>query len=133
MENNLSQPLDFSLPRKTIKKDSVKTVILASMVGTMIEFYDFYAYGTASAAYFPKVFFHEVTPTIALLLSLLTFGVAFIARPLGSFVFGHYGDKMGRKKTLVISLLLMGCSTVLIGVLPGYNTLGLTAVVLLCL
>ena len=133
MENNFSQPLDFSLPRKTIKKDSVKTVILASMVGTMIEFYDFYAYGTASAAYFPKVFFPEVTPTIALLLSLLTFGVAFIARPLGSFVFGHYGDKMGRKKTLVISLLLMGCSTVLIGVLPGYNTLGLTAIVLLCL
>ena len=84
-------------------------------------------------SYFPKVFFPEVTPTIALLLSLLTFGVAFIARPLGSFVFGHYGDKMGRKKTLVISLLLMGCSTVLIGVLPGYNTLGLTAVVLLCL
>ncbi|KRM02013.1 putative transport protein [Limosilactobacillus gastricus DSM 16045] len=133
MENNLSQSLNFSLPRKTLKKDSVKTVILASMVGTMIEFYDFYAYGTASAAYFPRVFFPEVTPTIALLLSLLTFGVAFIARPLGSFVFGHYGDKMGRKKTLVISLLLMGCSTVLIGLLPGYNTLGLTAVILLCL
>ena len=133
MENNLSQSLDFSLPRKTLKKDSVKTVILASMVGTMIEFYDFYAYGTASAAYFPRVFFPEVTPTIALLLSFLTFGVDFIARPLGSFVFGHYGDKMGRKKTLVISLLLMGCSTVLIGLLPGYNTLGLTAVVLLCL
>lgn len=133
MENNLSQSLNFSLPRKTLKNDSVKTVILASMVGTMIEFYDFYAYGTASAAYFPRVFFPEVTPTIALLLSLLTFGVAFIARPLGSFVFGHYGDKMGRKKTLVISLLLMGCSTVLIGLLPGYNTLGLTAVILLCL
>lgn len=115
------------------KRDPVRTVILASMVGTMIEFYDFYAYGTASATYFPKVFFPEVTPTIGLLLSLLTFGVAFVARPLGSFVFGHFGDKIGRKQTLVVSLLLMGLSTVLIGVLPGYRTLGLTAVVLLCL
>lgn len=116
-----------------LKRDSVKTVIFASMVGTAIEFFDFYAYGTAAAAYFPKVFFPEVTPTIATILSLLTFGVAFVARPLGSFVFGHFGDKIGRKRTLVVSLLLMGCSTVLIGLLPSYATLGLMAVVLLCL
>ena len=74
-----------------------------------------------------------MTPLIATMLSLLTFGVAFVARPVGSFVFGHFGDKMGRKKTLVVSLLLMGLSTVLIGFLPGYRTLGVSAVLLLCL
>ena len=118
---------------KGLSRDPVKTVVFASMIGTAIEFYDFYAYGTAAAAYFPQVFFPEVTPTIATLLSLLTFGVAFVARPLGSLVFGHFGDKIGRKNTLIVSLLLMGCSTVLIGVLPGYATLGITSVVLLCL
>ena len=87
-------------------RDSVKTVIAASMVGTAIEFYDFYAYGTAAANYFPKVFFGDTTnPTVALLASLLTFAIAFIARPLGSLVFGHFGDRMGRKTTLVVSLL----------------------------
>ncbi|MCD2256892.1 MHS family MFS transporter [Lactobacillus sp. CC-MHH1034] len=123
-----------SEPKKlTLKRDSVRTVILASMIGTAIEFFDFYAYGTAAATYFPKVFFPEVTPTIATILSLLTFGVAFISRPLGSFIFGHFGDKIGRKRTLVFSLLLMGCSTVLIGVLPGFNTFGMFAIALLCL
>ncbi|MCP0886622.1 MHS family MFS transporter [Ligilactobacillus sp. WILCCON 0076] len=121
-----------NLDTYNMTRDSVKTVILASMIGTAIEFFDFYAYGTAAATYFPKVFFPEVTPTIATLLSLLTFGVAFVARPLGSFIFGHFGDKIGRKKTLVVSLLLMGVSTVLIGLLPDYKTLGLFAVILLC-
>lgn len=125
-------PVAKTNPTATLARDSVKTVIFASMIGTAIEFYDFYAYGTAAAAYFPKVFFPEVTPTIAVLLSLLTFGVAFVARPLGSLVFGHFGDKIGRKNTLIVSLLLMGCSTVLIGVLPGYSTLGLGSVILLC-
>ncbi len=110
---------------KTMERDPVKTVILASMIGTAIEFFDFYAYGTAAATYFPKVFFPEVTPTIAMILSLLTFGVAFVARPLGSLIFGHFGDKLGRKRTLVVSLLIMGISTVLIGVLPGFATLGM--------
>lgn len=97
-------------------RDSVKTVIAASMVGTAIEFYDFYAYGTAAANYFPKVFFGDTTnPTVALLASLLTFAIAFIARPLGSLVFGHFGDRMGRKTTLVVSLLTMGIATFLIG------------------
>ena len=102
-------------------RDSVKTVIAASMVGTAIEFYDFYAYGTAAANYFPKVFFGDTTnPTVALLASLLTFAIAFIARPLGSLVFGHFGDRMGRKTTLVVSLLTMGIATFLIGCLPTY-------------
>ena len=115
-------------------RDSVKTVIAASMVGTAIEFYDFYAYGTAAANYFPKVFFGDTTnPTVALLASLLTFAIAFIARPLGSLVFGHFGDRMGRKTTLVVSLLTMGIATFLIGWLPTYNQWGVAAVAVLCL
>ena len=115
-------------------RDSVKTVIAASMVGTAIEFYDFYAYGTAAANYFPKVFFGDTTnPTVALLASLLTFAIAFIARPLGSLVFGHFGDRMGRKSTLVVSLLTMGIATFLIGCLPTYNQWGVAAVAVLCL
>ena len=115
-------------------RDSVKTVIAASMVGTAIEFYDFYAYGTATANYFPKVFFGDTTnPTVALLASLLTFAIAFIARPLGSLVFGHFGDRMGRKTTLVVSLLTMGIATFLIGCLPTYNQWGVAAVAVLCL
>ena len=115
-------------------RDSVKTVIAASMVGTAIEFYDFYAYDTAAANYFPKVFFGDTTnPTVALLASLLTFAIAFIARPLGSLVFGHFGDRMGRKTTLVVSLLTMGIATFLIGCLPTYNQWGVAAVAVLCL
>lgn len=115
-------------------RDSVRTVIAASMVGTAIEFYDFYAYGTAAANYFPKVFFGDTTnPTVALLASLLTFAIAFIARPLGSLVFGHFGDRMGRKTTLVVSLLTMGIATFLIGCLPTYNQWGVAAVAVLCL
>ena len=115
-------------------RESVKTVVAASMVGTAIEFYDFYAYGTAAANYFPKVFFGDTTnPTVALLASLLTFAIAFIARPLGSLVFGHFGDRMGRKTTLVVSLLTMGIATFLIGCLPTYNQWGVAAVAVLCL
>ncbi|KIS03830.1 MFS transporter [Paucilactobacillus wasatchensis] len=117
----------------TIERDPIKTVIFASMIGTAVEFFDFYAYGTAAATYFPKVFFPSLTPSIAILLSLLTFGVAFVARPLGSFIFGHYGDKIGRKKTLVVSLILMGGSTVLIGFLPSFASIGITSILLLCL
>lgn len=119
---------------QAMARDSVKTVIAASMVGTAIEFYDFYAYGTAAANYFPKVFFGDTTnPTVALLASLLTFAIAFIARPLGSLVFGHFGDRMGRKTTLVVSLLTMGIATFLIGCLPTYNQWGVAAVAVLCL
>ncbi len=130
MENttNLSLPEEEKLER-----DPVKTVILASMMGTAIEFFDFYAYGTASAAYFPSVFFPQTTPLLATLLSLLTFGVAFVARPFGSFLFGHFGDRLGRKKTLVVSLLVMGVATVSIGFIPGYSSIGVWGALLLCL
>lgn len=115
-----------------VSQSSVKTVIVASMIGTAVEFFDFYAYGTASAAYFPKVFFPQMTPVLATVLSLLTFGVAFVARPVGSFLFGHFGDRLGRKKTLVLSMLVMGVATVAIGFLPGYATVGVWGALLLC-
>ncbi|RSX50828.1 MFS transporter [Bifidobacterium goeldii] len=118
---------------QALVRDSVKTVIAASMVGTAIEFYDFYAYGTAAANYFPHIFFDKTDPTVALLASLLTFAIAFIARPLGSLVFGHFGDRMGRKTTLVVSLMTMGVGTFLIGCLPTYDQWGVAAVALLCL
>ena len=115
-------------------RDSVKTVIAASMVGTASECYAVYAYGTAAANYFPHIFFSaKDNPTVALMMSLLTFAVAFIARPLGSLIFGHFGDRMGRKTTLVVSLLTMGIATFLIGCLPTYNQWGVAAVAVLCL
>ena len=118
----------------TLVRDSVKTVIAASMVGTAIEFHDFYAYGTAAANYFPHIFFSaKDNPTVALLMSLLTFAIAFIARPLGSLIFGHFGDRMGRKTTLVVSLMTMGVGTFLIGCLPTYDQVGVGAVAILCL
>lgn len=129
MENTTN----LSLPEEKLERDPVKTVILASMMGTAIEFFDFYAYGTASAAYFPSVFFPQTTPLLATLLSLLTFGVAFVARPFGSFLFGHFGDRLGRKKTLVVSLLVMGVATVSIGFIPGYSSIGVWGALLLCL
>lgn len=131
----LPQDLEGTSPAAYVAKavlQSVKTVIAASMVGTAIEFYDFYAYGTAAASYFPKVFFGH-TGTAALIGSLLTFAVAFVARPVGSLVFGHFGDRMGRKTTLVVSLLTMGVATFLIGCLPTYDMWGWFAVAVLVL
>jgi metabolite-proton symporter len=108
-------------------------IAIASLVGTTIEFYDFYIYGTATALVIGPVFFPDASPSSQALNAFLTFGIAFLARPLGSAVFGHFGDRVGRKATLVASLLVMGISTTLIGILPGYDTLGTTAAALLCL
>lgn len=118
------------------KRDSVLEVMAASMVGTAIEFYDNYCYSIAAASYFGLVFFTDVAkqnPFLATLLSFVTFAVSFLARPFGSLLFGHFGDKLGRKKTLVVALMMMGISTFVVGVLPGYDVLGPLAVVLLCL
>lgn len=108
-------------------------VIVASLVGTAIEFFDFYIYATAAVIVFPHIFFPQGDPTTATLQSLATFAVAFIARPIGSALFGHFGDRVGRKVTLVASLLTMGISTVLIGLLPSYETIGIFAPILLAL
>ncbi|MDY6997033.1 MAG: MFS transporter [Actinomycetota bacterium] len=108
-----------------------RRIVLASMVGTTIEFYDFYIYATAAVSVFPHLFFPKGDPTTALLASLATFGLAFVARPVGSVVFGHFGDRAGRKTTLVASLLLMGIATFAIGLLPTYTQVGVLAPALL--
>jgi MFS family permease len=108
-------------------------IAAASLVGTTIEFYDFYVYATAAVSVFPQLFFPKGNATTALLASLATFGLAFVARPLGSILFGHFGDRVGRKATLVGALLTMGISTFAIGLLPTYHQVGLTAAVLLAL
>lgn len=112
---------------------SHRRILFASLVGTSVEFYDFYIYATAAAIVFPDLFFPASEPWIRQLASYASFSVAFFARPLGGLVFGHFGDRMGRKSTLVASLMLMGVSTVLIGFLPGYAMLGWMAPLLLCL
>lgn len=108
-------------------------IVLASLVGTTIEFYDFYIYGTAAALVIGQTFFPQSAPGSQALNAFLTFGIAFLARPVGSIVFGHFGDRIGRKSTLVASMLVMGLSTTLIGILPGYAEAGFLAPCLLCL
>ena len=108
-------------------------VLFASLIGTTIEFFDFYIYGTAAVLVFPQLFFPSGDPATARLQSLATFALAFFARPVGSALFGHFGDRVGRKATLVAALLTMGLSTVAIGLLPTYATLGIAAPALLAL
>lgn len=113
--------------------NSPARVLFASLVGTTIEFFDFYVYATAAVLVFPTLFFPNSDPTTALLASFATFSIAFFARPLGAIVFGHYGDRIGRKTTLVAALLTMGVSTVIIGLLPSYDSIGVLAPLLLAL
>ena len=122
----------MSTPEAQPRSNIIK-VVGASMSGTTVEWYDFFLFGVAAALVFPQVFFPEQDPVAGTLLSLGTFAVGFIARPVGGLVFGHYGDKIGRKKLLVISLLMMGLATFAIGLLPGYATIGLAAPILLVL
>ena len=112
---------------------SFKHIAFASFIGTAIEFYDFYIYAFAAALVIGQVFFPASDPAAQALNAFLTFGIAFIARPVGAIVFGHFGDKIGRKSTLAASMLVMGISTLLIGCLPGYAMLGTSAAVLLCM
>jgi metabolite-proton symporter len=111
--------------------NSPRQVLFASLIGTTIEFFDFYIYATAAVLIFPKLFFPASDPASATLASLATFGIAFVARPIGSALFGHFGDRVGRKATLVAALLTMGLSTVTIGALPTYASIGLAAPLLL--
>ena len=110
---------------------NMQKVALTALAGTSIEWYDFFLYGAAAALIFPTAFFGEAAPSTALILSLLTFAAGFIARPIGGIIFGHYGDRVGRKKTLVMALILMGVSSTLIGLLPTYAMIGITAPILL--
>ena len=113
------------------KESSMRKVALTALAGTSIEWYDFFLYGAAAALVFPTAFFGEVPESTALILSLLTFAAGFIARPIGGIIFGHFGDKVGRKKTLVAALMLMGVASTLIGLLPTYAMIGVAAPILL--
>jgi MFS family permease len=112
---------------------NMRKVALTALAGTSIEWYDFFLYGAAAALIFPTAFFGEIPETTALILSLLTFAAGFIARPIGGIIFGHFGDRVGRKKTLIAALMLMGISSTLIGLLPTYAMIGVTAPILLTL
>jgi metabolite-proton symporter len=119
------------MPTKQI--NTPRQVLFASLVGTTVEFFDFYIYATAAVLVFPKLFFPTTDPTSSMLASLATFGIAFLARPVGSALFGHFGDRIGRKRTLVMALATMGLSTFAIGVLPAYHSIGIAAPLLLAL
>ncbi|MDG2037410.1 MAG: MFS transporter, partial [Luminiphilus sp.] len=110
------------------KQQNMRRVAMTSLAGTSIEWYDFFLYGTAAAVIFPKAFFpQDLPPMVLLIISFSTFAVGFIARPLGGVVFGHFGDQVGRKRTLVIALMIMGVATTLIGLLPTYQSIGIAA------
>lgn len=115
----------------TVRPNTRRRVLFASLIGTTIEFFDFYIYATAAVLVFPQLFFPSADPASAMLQSLATFALAFLARPIGSAVFGHFGDRIGRKATLVAALLTMGLSTVAIGLLPTYASIGVVAPLLL--
>lgn len=118
-------------PAPAVDERLVRRVALASGIGTMLEFYDFYLYGALAATVFGTLFFHASDPAVGTLLALATFGVGFVARPVGGIIGGHFGDRIGRKGVLIATLTLMGVSTVGIGVLPTYETIGVAAPILL--
>src|SRR5579862_838512 len=126
-----TSPISAAQPNAAGQNKSSR-IIFASFIGTAIEFYDFYVYATAAALVIGPVFFPHGSATAQALSAFVTFGIAFIARPIGSFLFGHFGDRIGRKSTLVASLLVMGISTTLIGFVPGYDSIGSLAPILLC-
>src|SRR6267378_257288 len=111
-------------PGAAASRNSVLRVVAASFIGTTIEWYDFFLYGTATALVFNKLFFPTVDPLMGTLYSLGTYSVGFVARPIGGIVIGHFGDKIGRKSMLVLTLMIMGVATFLIGCLPTYSQIG---------
>ncbi|MEY9963619.1 metabolite-proton symporter [Streptacidiphilus sp. MAP12-16] len=117
--------------RPNARPQGLTKVVAASLVGTTIEWYDYFLYGSAAALVFGKVFFPKSDPLTGTLLAFLTYAIGFAARPLGALVFGHFGDRVGRKQLLVVSLLMMGVSSALIGCVPGYTTIGIAAPILL--
>jgi metabolite-proton symporter len=127
--------LEFPALLDSIPQSGAHTrrILFASLIGTTIEFFDFYIYATAAVLVFPRLFFPKGDPATAMLQSLATFALAFFARPIGSALFGHFGDRVGRKATLVTALLTMGISTVVIGLLPTYASIGVLAALFLAL
>ena len=116
---------------RSARRRNLRKVIGASLIGTSLEWYDFFLYGTAAALVFNQLFFPKFDPLVGTLLAFTTYAVGFVARPIGGVVFGHFGDRVGRRRTLIITLMIMGCATVLIGLLPTYGTIGVAAPILL--
>jgi Arabinose efflux permease len=129
MENQVSLQQGIQNPIK--KTNSLFIVAGSSFIGTTIEFYDFFIYGTAAALVFPELFFPGLSPLIGLLASYATLAITFVTRPIGAIVFGHYGDKLGRKNMLILALAIMGIATFLIGLLPTYDSVGVWAPILI--
>src|SRR5579862_8334230 len=128
MSDTLREPAGIHEPQgvKTPKKAA-----LASWIGSAVEYYDFFIYGTAAALVFGKIFFPNADPKVGTIAAFATFGVGYVARPLGAIILGHIGDKFGRKKVLILTLLLMGVSTFLVGALPTYDQVGIAAPIML--
>src|SRR5262245_3655002 len=124
-------PQDRTEPSAAVTPNSVRRVVLASFIGTTIEWYDFFLYGTATALVFNRLFFPTLDPFAGTMAAFATYAVGFVARPIGGVVFGHFGDRMGRKSMLVTTLMLMGTATFLIGMLPTYDQIGVAAPVAL--
>ena len=124
---------DVSSEESAHVEANMRKVALTALAGTSIEWYDFFLYATAAALVFPSAFFPDSSPTMGLILSFGTFAFGFIARPLGGILFGHFGDRVGRKRTLVIALMMMGIASTLIGLLPTFATIGIAAPILLSL
>ena len=110
---------------------NLRRVVLSSIVGALIEWYDFFLYGVVAGIVFNKLFFPAVSPVVGTIMAFATFAVGFVARPLGGIIFGHFGDKIGRKKMLIITLEIMGVATVAIGCIPSYDSIGIWAPILL--
>ena len=124
---------DGGLDTRNTTASELRRVVIGALVGTALEWYDFFIYGTAAALVFGQLFFPGAEPAVGTLIAFATFGVAFVVRPLGGFIFGRMGDKIGRRETLIVTTLLMGVSTGLIGLLPTYGTIGIWAPILLTL
>ena len=131
MTTDINTPMHSGPADETHLKSNIRRVALTALTGTSIEWYDFFLYATAAALVFPTAFFPDSTPTVGLILSFTTFSFGFIARPLGGILFGHFGDRLGRKRTLVIALMLMGVVSTMIGLLPTFATIGIAAPILL--
>lgn len=131
MTTDIDTPMHSGPADETHLKSNIRRVALTALTGTSIEWYDFFLYATAAALVFPTAFFPDSTPTVGLILSFTTFSFGFIARPLGGILFGHFGDRIGRKRALVIALMLMGVVSTMIGLLPTFATIGIAAPILL--
>ena len=125
--------VDADIKGSPEERRQVRLALIGSAIGSSIECYDFFLYGTAAALVFPALFFPESSPTAGTLAAFATYAVGFAARPIGAMIFGHYGDRIGRKATLIVTLLLMGISSAIIGLLPTYKDIGLWAAGLLVL